>query len=89
MYIAKVAILSVSPSEVLQVAMRDVVYQIVCSADSVETANESWEDPEKIAKILLSRRKVLTGFLKLVMYRNVEMIHACPIFAQYVKVRSN
>ena len=83
---AHVAALVVCPTEVLQVSMRDFVFHFVFNQDLPEEADDSWEAQEKIAQALLARRKMLSGFLKLVMYRNVDLIHAAPIFAQYMRV---
>ena len=66
--------------------MRDFVFHFVFNQDLPEEADDSWEAQEKIAQALLARRKMLSGFLKLVMYRNVDLIHAAPIFAQYMRV---
>ena len=86
---AHVAALVVCPSEVLQVSLRDFVFQFVFNQELPEEADDSWEAQEKIAQALLARRKMLGGFLRLVMYRNVDLAHAAPIFAQYMRVSSN
>ena len=83
---AHVAALVVCPTEVLQVSMRDFVFHFVFNQDLPEEADDSWEAQEKIAQALLARRKMLSGFLKLVMYRNIDLIYAAPIFAQYMRV---
>ena len=76
----------VAPSESLQMSMRDFVYNFVFNQDLPEDTDDSWEAQEKIAQALLARRRMLTGFLKLVMYKNVDLIHAAPILAQYMRV---
>ena len=85
-YPAHVAALVVCPTEVLQVSLRDFVFHFVSNQDLPEEADDSWEAQEKIAQALLARRKMLGGFLKLVMYRNIDLVHAAPIFAQYMRV---
>ena len=85
-YPAHVAALVVCPTEVLQVSLRDFVFHFVFNQDLPEEADDSWEAQEKIAQALLARRKMLGGFLKLVMYRNIDLVHAAPIFAQYMRV---
>lgn len=66
--------------------MRDFVFHFVFNQELPEEADDSWEAQEKIAHALLARRKMLSGFLRLVMYRNVDLVHAAPIFAQYMRV---
>ena len=85
-FAAHVGDLAVAPSETLQMSMRDFVYNFVFNQDLPEDTNDSWEAQERIAQALLARRKMLTGFLRLVMYKNVDLIHAAPVLAQYMRV---
>jgi hypothetical protein len=86
---AHIEALVVAPSESLQMSMRDFVYNFVFNQDLPEDTDDSWEAQEKIAQALLARRRMLTGFLKLVMYKNVDLIHAAPILAQYMRYQAD
>ena len=75
-----------SPDDRVQVAMLQYVMENVFGDDEEELDATTDEEALAQAERLNNRRSLLSGYIRLIIYSIVDMTHAAPIFAQYLKV---